>query len=75
MAKVIEGTPMLIISFKTQQIEVVRNLQGEIVSGSEDKITDVYYLWALVKDAETPNPLTKGWKITEFAIQGVRESY
>ena len=40
----------------------------------QDAISDVFYIWALTKDAEKPNPLTKGWKIVEFAIQGVREA-
>lgn len=33
-AKMIEDTPVLILSFKTQQTEVVRNAQGELVMGS-----------------------------------------
>jgi predicted lipid-binding transport protein (Tim44 family) len=76
MAKLMDdGTPLLLITFKTQQIEVVRDKTGEIVSGSLDRVNDVYYIWAVAKDTEKPNPLTKGWKIVEFAIQGVRESF
>lgn len=75
MAKMMEDTPLLILSFKTQQTEVVRDRNNELVAGSEDGVNDVYYIWALTKDVENVNPLTKGWKIAEFAIQGVRESY
>lgn len=74
MAKMMEDTPLLILSFKTQQIEVVRNKNGEIVSGDPDKVNDVFYIFAVTKDAERPNPLTRGWKVAELAIQGVRES-
>jgi hypothetical protein len=34
MAKMMEDTPILILSFKTQQTEVVRDRMGDIVSGS-----------------------------------------
>lgn len=100
MARMMEDIPLLILSFKTQQTEVVRDRVGEIVMGSpvrravcaaqcanrpslilfahltymQDTINNVVYVWALTKDAEKPNPLTKGWRIVEFAIQDVRES-
>jgi import inner membrane translocase subunit TIM44 len=68
------NVPILILSFKTQQIEVVKNAKtGEIVDGSPDKVNDVFYVWVMTKD-DKPNPLTKGWKVGEFAIQLVRES-
>jgi len=73
-AKMMQNIPVLILSFKAQQVEVIKNKKtGEIVDGSADKVNDVYYVWVITKD-EIPNPLTKGWKLNEFAIQLVRES-
>lgn len=74
MAKMMEDTPILILSFKTQQTEVVRNAKGEVVTGSPDHINDVHYIFAVTKDTDKPNALTKGWKVVELAIQAVRES-
>ena len=74
MAKMMDDTPLLILSFKTQQTEAVKDREGKIVAGSEDGINDVFYIWALTKDTERVQPLTQGWKVVEFAIQGVRES-
>lgn len=76
MAKIIDDVPLLIVTFKTQQVEVVTNRAGEIVAGDQDRVNDVYYAWALMKDQDGQvNPLTRGWKIAEFSIIGVRESF
>lgn len=69
-----EDVPILIISFKTQQTEVVKDSKGQIVAGSEDKINDVFYAFVLTKSDGLRDPLTQNWKVVEFAIQHVRES-
>ena len=75
MAKMLEDTPVLLLTFKTQQIEVIRDKEGQIVKGSTDSINDVFYVWAVTRDTERLNdPITRGWKVIELAIQGVREA-
>ena len=73
MARMMEDIPVLVLAFKAQQIEVVKNLKGEIVAGSPDKICNAYYVAALTKDFEKPNPLTQGWKIIEWQLGHVQE--
>lgn len=50
--KVLEDSPVLIVSFNTQQINCLRDRAGSVVEGSEDDIRAVYYAWAFVKEVE-----------------------
>lgn len=50
--KLLEDSPVLIVSFSTQQINCLRDKGGNIVEGREDDIRAVYYAWALAKEAE-----------------------
>lgn len=50
--RVLEDSPVLIVSFNTQQINCLRDKGGNIVEGREDDIRAVYYAWALVREAE-----------------------
>jgi len=49
-ARFLEDEPVLIISFAAQQINCLRDKNGNIVEGKEDDIRAVYYLWAMVQD-------------------------
>ncbi|CAK8678230.1 unnamed protein product [Clavelina lepadiformis] len=61
--KVDQG-PVLVISFQTQQINVVRNKKGEVVDGDENQILRVYHVWALCRDLEELDPRA-AWKIID----------
>lgn len=50
--RILEDSPVLIVSFNTQQINCLRDKGGNIVEGREDDIRAVYYAWALVREAE-----------------------
>eukprot|EP00177_Eucheuma_denticulatum_P002636 GFKZ01004726.1.p1 GENE.GFKZ01004726.1~~GFKZ01004726.1.p1 ORF type:complete len:390 (-),score=77.63 GFKZ01004726.1:1476-2645(-) len=50
--RVLEDSPVLIVSFNTQQINCLRDRGGNIVEGQEDDIRAVYYAWAFVREAE-----------------------
>lgn len=50
--KMMGESPVLIVTFTTQQINCLRNGGGEIIEGREDDIRAVYYAWAFVQDME-----------------------
>lgn len=50
--RILEDSPVLIVSFNTQQINCLKDKGGNIVEGREDDIRAVYYAWALVREAE-----------------------
>ncbi|KAH8741369.1 Tim44-like domain-containing protein [Cryptosporidium ryanae] len=64
--------PIFIFTFTVQQINCLRNLDGEIVSGSKDDIREVLYSIAVTHH---PNNETPGLKypflVTELAILGM----
>lgn len=51
-ARLLEDSPVLIVTFSTQQINCLRDRAGNIVEGKEDDIRAVYYAWAFVREAE-----------------------
>lgn len=70
-AKLIEDTPVIVLTFNTQQITYVRDLAtAAVIEGHQDKIDLVHYVMALAKEeAATASPHTKGWKLLEIAIR------
>ncbi|KAG1453046.1 hypothetical protein G6F56_007666 [Rhizopus delemar] len=69
-AKILENdVPVLVLSFRTQEIIVFRNAKsGEIVYGKDDVIEQVTYACVLTKEPEDlQNPITAGWRIIDMA--------
>lgn len=58
--KVLEDSPVLIVTFNTQQINCLRDRAGAVVEGSEDDIRAVYYAWAFVKEVEYEDDIPSG---------------
>uniref|UniRef100_A0A914VX30 Tim44-like domain-containing protein n=1 Tax=Plectus sambesii TaxID=2011161 RepID=A0A914VX30_9BILA len=56
--------PMLIISFYSYVLEVVRNSEGKLVEGSTEKPARYRNLWILCRDMEELNPVV-AWKVME----------
>eukprot|EP00172_Hildenbrandia_rubra_P001638 Plantae.Rhodophyta-Hildenbrandia_rubra.ctg22095.p1 GENE.Plantae.Rhodophyta-Hildenbrandia_rubra.ctg22095~~Plantae.Rhodophyta-Hildenbrandia_rubra.ctg22095.p1 ORF type:complete len:412 (-),score=84.96 Plantae.Rhodophyta-Hildenbrandia_rubra.ctg22095:1587-2798(-) len=51
-ARFLEDSPVLIVSFSTQQINCLRNTEGVVIEGAEDDIRAVYYIWAFIREPE-----------------------
>lgn len=66
MGKVMDQGPVLIITFTSQQIMVVRNSKGAVVEGDPDKIMRVTYVWVLCRDPSEPNPKA-AWKLLDLS--------
>eukprot|EP00118_Oscarella_pearsei_P023013 m.270848 g.270848 ORF g.270848 m.270848 type:complete len:89 (+) comp40545_c0_seq4:1086-1352(+) len=68
MGKMMELGPVLVLSFRAQQLSIVRDSRGEIIGEGEDNIENVHYIWALCRDQSVFDP-SAAWRILEFAIQ------
>lgn len=64
---VMEQGPMLLISFESQQINVVRDAQGGLVEGSPDQCVRVRNHWALCRDQSELNPWA-AWRLIDVAM-------
>ncbi|KAF5302374.1 hypothetical protein FQA39_LY10413 [Lamprigera yunnana] len=66
MGKVMEQGPVLIISFMSQQIMVVRDVKGKVVEGDADKVMRVSYVWVLCRDPTESNPKA-AWRLLDLS--------
>ncbi len=78
--RLMDDTPMVLVSFVTQQTHLVTDMAGKVLDGAEDDIRSVYYLWAFSPSMPSDTPdevedeVTRSqaptWKVAEMAIQG-----
>lgn len=66
MGKIMEQGPVLIITFQSQQIMVVRNAKGEVVEGDPEKIMRMHYAWVLCRDQNELDPKA-AWKLMDLS--------
>lgn len=59
-ARLLEDSPVLIVTFYVHQVNCVRDNAAQVVEGREDDIRAVYYAWALVREAEFEDPSPSG---------------
>lgn len=50
--RLLEESPVLIVTFSAQQINCLRNKSGAVIEGSVDDIRAVYYVWAFVRELD-----------------------
>lgn len=72
MGKMMEQGPVLIITFNSQQIVCVRNREGKVVEGSEDKVMRVTYAWVLCRDQTELNPRA-AWRLLELSAHSAEQ--
>lgn len=58
--RLLEDSPVLIVSFNTQQINCLKDKRGDIVEGREDDIRAVYYAWAFVRETDFEEAMPSG---------------
>ncbi|XP_066245307.1 mitochondrial import inner membrane translocase subunit TIM44 [Euwallacea similis] len=66
MGKVMDQGPVLIISFTSQQVMVVKDIQGNVVEGDPDKIMRVNYVWVLCRDITETDPRA-AWRLLDLS--------
>lgn len=74
MARLIDGRPVLVVSFVTYQVTMVRDATGAVVEGKENAIERVGYVMALYREADR-HPVTGGWKVIEVGIQSASAAF
>lgn len=67
MEGVERGSPIILLNFMCQQINCVRNKDGEIVEGGEDEIRANAYVLALQREYNDEDG-TLNWKIVDFML-------
>ncbi|CAN8014683.1 unnamed protein product [Ixodes persulcatus] len=72
MGKIMEQGPVLIITFQSQQIMVVRNAKGDVVEGDPDKIMRMHYAWVLCRDQNELNPRA-AWKLMDLSANSAEQ--
>jgi len=70
-----KGPPCFIWTFNTQQVNCLRDKDGEIIEGAVDDIRTVYYAMAVVKHPELEKTLEYPWMVSELAIVGNQPSF
>lgn len=71
-AKMMDQGPVLVISFQTQQILVVRDAKGNIVEGDPNQILRMNYVWVLCRDQTELDPAA-AWRILEMAATSTNQ--
>jgi len=65
-----KGPPCFIWTFNTQQVNCLRDREGEIIEGAVDDIRTVYYAMAVTRHPELEKTLEYPWQVSELAIVG-----
>jgi len=66
MGKMMEQGPVLVITFNSQQILCVKDREGKVVEGSEDKVMRVTYVWVLCRDQTELDPRA-AWRLLDLS--------
>ncbi len=76
--KFLDGDPAAVVQFAAQQIACARDGAGSVVEGSANSVQRVFYLWALVQDAEgcagtAGERLPPRWQLREMMVRGAHQ--
>lgn len=71
-AKMMDQGPVLVITFQTQQILVVRDSKDNIVEGDPDQILRMNYVWVLCRDQTELDPAA-AWRVLEMAATSTNQ--
>jgi len=64
--KMMEQGPVLVITFNSQQVMCVKDKQGKVQEGSEDKVLRITYVWALCRDQTELDPRA-AWRLLDLS--------
>jgi len=73
MGKMMEQGPVLVITFNSQQILCVKDANGKVIEGSDDKVMRVTYVWVMCRDQTELNPRA-AWRLLDLSAQS-QEQY
>ena len=71
-AKMMDQGPVLVVTFQTQQILVVRDSKGAVVEGDPKQILRINYVWVLCRDQSELDPAA-AWRVLEMAATSTNQ--
>ncbi|KAH7723893.1 Protein T09B4.9 [Aphelenchoides avenae] len=66
--KMTDQGPVLVITFQVFMINVVKNSEGKVIQGDENKPVRLHHVWVMCRDMEEYNP-AMAWKLLELHFQ------
>jgi len=64
--KMMEQGPVLVLTFNSQQVICVKDREGKVIEGSEDKVMRITYVWALCRDQTELDPRA-AWRLLDLS--------
>ena len=58
--------PVLVLTFNSQQVICVKDREGKVIEGSEDKVMRITYVWALCRDQTELDPRA-AWRLLDLS--------
>lgn len=76
--KMLDGDPVVILHFSCQQINCIRDIYGNVVSGSPEEVNRVYYYWAVQQDGygmvtREGKYIPPRWMLSEMLLRGMHQ--
>ena len=71
--KMMEQGPVLVLTFNSQQVSCVKDREGKVIEGSEDKVMRITYVWALCRDQTELDPRA-AWRLLDLSAS-VQEQF
>ena len=68
-----EQGPVLVLTFNSQQVSCVKDREGKVIEGSEDKVMRITYVWALCRDQTELDPRA-AWRLLDLSAS-VQEQF
>ncbi|GFS57445.1 mitochondrial import inner membrane translocase subunit TIM44 [Nephila pilipes] len=72
MGKMMEQGPVLVLTFQSQQILVVRDAKGNVIEGDPEKVLRMNYVWALCRDQTELDPKA-AWKLIDLSASSTEQ--
>ena len=71
--KMMEQGPVLVLTFNSQQVSCVKDREGKVIEGSDDKVMRITYVWALCRDQTELDPRA-AWRLLDLSAS-VQEQF
>ena len=63
----------MVLTFNSQQVSCVKDREGKVIEGSEDKVMRITYVWALCRDQTELDPRA-AWRLLDLSAS-VQEQF
>ena len=63
----------MVLTFNSQQVSCVKDREGKVIEGSDDKVMRITYVWALCRDQTELDPRA-AWRLLDLSAS-VQEQF